>query len=561
MSREREQGLRPFPKLAVCEREDEREKKTRRRSKQKPPPPPKTTDYLKASQPLAWTIANLVLAKQEFGMGFGQTSETADRLIEWGLDWLLKAHVKASDTPSENVFVGQVSDKVTDHHYFGRAQHHLVKRPVYLVDKDHPGADIAAQYAAAFAAGASYYKKKGDQEKVDMLMKRAKQAMGYAREFKKTWKTPPKVFQAYSTYWPTGYLGHYVWATAWMCKVDRAYCDDAAADFKKAMHVDNIKYALGYDWDAVMPGAAVLMLSNGVEPAATQAKEYLDGYLLAKWQDKESKCPAEPYSTVCYTPKGLAAYSDWGTLRNTANMLFIGAIMAKRGMNSKTRDANLCWTRDQMRYILGSGKSGRSYVLGYGPSPPQRPHHRASACSATYKEPCRLMPSPANGTCCAGEKIGAGCCTYDNFDSSKPAPLVIKGGLVGGPDQADFFPDKRTDYKQSEVALDFNAGFTGALAGLATFEMMSEGELAAKCGKNVDRSGGGKRVEDFTACGGLGDLCPPEFNGKCKDAAWEGYTCNPGLVCRRRNQYFWLCETAVPYTLPEDQIDIKEKKL
>jgi len=43
--------------------------------------------------------------------------------------------------------------------------------------------------------------------------------MGYARAFKKTWKTPPGVFQAYSTYWPTGYLGHYVWASAWMCKV------------------------------------------------------------------------------------------------------------------------------------------------------------------------------------------------------------------------------------------------------------------------------------------------------------------------------------------------------
>jgi len=58
---------------------------------------------------------------------------------------------------------------------------------------------------------------------------------------------------------------------------------------------------------------------------------------------------------------------------------------------------------------------------------------------------------------------------------------------------------------------------------------------------------------------GIGDLCPAELNGKCKDAPWEGYTCNPGLVCHRRNQYFWLCETAVPYTLPEDQVDITEK--
>lgn len=60
----------------------------------------------------------------------------------------------------------------------------------------------------------------------------------------------------------------------------------------------------------------------------------------------------------------------------------------------------------------------------------------------------------------------------------------------------------KTDYKQSEVALDFNAGFTGALAGLATFAAMSNGDLATKCAKVGDRLGPGKRVEDFTACGG-----------------------------------------------------------
>lgn len=29
-------------------------------------------------------------------------------LVKWGLDWLVKAHVKASDTPADNAFVGQV---------------------------------------------------------------------------------------------------------------------------------------------------------------------------------------------------------------------------------------------------------------------------------------------------------------------------------------------------------------------------------------------------------------------------------------------------------------------
>ena len=48
-------------------------------------------------------------------------------------------------------------------------------------------------------------------------------------------------------------------------------------------------------------------------------------------QDTTSKCPKESYANVCYTPKGLAYYSDWGTLRNTGNMMFLATLMGKYG--------------------------------------------------------------------------------------------------------------------------------------------------------------------------------------------------------------------------------------
>jgi len=37
---------------------------------------------------------------------------------------------------------------------------------------------------------------------------------------------------------------------------------------------------------------------------------------------------------------------------------------------------------------------------------------------------------------------------------------------VGGPDVNDNFVDDRTDYIKNEVATDYNAGFTSAVAGL-----------------------------------------------------------------------------------------------
>lgn len=35
--------------------------------------------------------------------------DIAVRDIKWATDWLIKAHIKASDNPKDNVFVGQVS--------------------------------------------------------------------------------------------------------------------------------------------------------------------------------------------------------------------------------------------------------------------------------------------------------------------------------------------------------------------------------------------------------------------------------------------------------------------
>ena len=38
--------------------------------------------------------------------------------------------------------------------------------------------------------------------------------------------------------------------------------------------------------------------------------------------------------------------------------------------------------------------------------------------------------------------------------------------MVGGPNDKDEYEDRRNNYQQSEVALDYNAGFQGLMAGL-----------------------------------------------------------------------------------------------
>jgi len=96
------------------------------------------------------------------------------------------------------------------------------------------------------------------------------------------------------------------------------------------------------------------------------------------------------------------------------------------------------------------GDAGRSYVVGFGNNPPQRPHHKSSSCPPT------------------------GQCGWNDFNSPNPNPHILYGALVGGPDSNDRYTDNRADYIKNEVACDYNAGFQSAVAGL--LQLSREGQ-------------------------------------------------------------------------------------
>lgn len=59
---------------------------------------------------MGWALSNMAFGVFEFWEThrmFGEL-DTALRGIGWGMDWMVKAHLVASDTPSANEFVGQV---------------------------------------------------------------------------------------------------------------------------------------------------------------------------------------------------------------------------------------------------------------------------------------------------------------------------------------------------------------------------------------------------------------------------------------------------------------------
>lgn len=124
-------------------------------------------------------------------------------------------------------------------------------------------------------------------------------------------------------------------------------------------------------------------------------------------------------------------------------MAFMALLAADVGIHP---DQYRQWARSQIGYALGD--TGRSFVVGFGTNPPQRPHHRSSSCPS--------RPSP---------------CSFADQQQPGPNPHTLYGALVGGPNGQDQYTDDRKDYVSNEVACDYNAGFQSAVAGLKHLRM------------------------------------------------------------------------------------------
>lgn len=138
-------------------------------------------------------------------------------------------------------------------------------------------------------------------------------------------------------------------------------------------------------------------------------------------------------NTVKTTAGGLKYLSDWGVLRYAAAESMLALVYYKNNKDESLKT----FAKSQIDYILGKNPANMSYVIGFGSKWPKHPHHRA-----------------ANG--------------YTN-DNEKEAKNLILGALVGGPSSNDTYVDDINQYQYTEVAIDYNAGLVGALAGMVQY--------------------------------------------------------------------------------------------
>ncbi len=177
--------------------------------------------------------------------------------------------------------------------------------------------------------------------------------------------------------------------------------------------------------------------ATGLPPAVTAHKDFgLDDQVWKTSITAEEivDLPTEDGAWLAKTPAGFAMLNEYGSARYDTAAQLCALVYAKETGDFTFAD----WSKGQMEYIMGNNPMGRSYIVGYDlENGASHPHHRASHGSKTLT-------------------------ALDPVDQVH----VLWGALVGGPDSNDYHYDCTNDYIYNEVAVDYNAGFVGACAGL-----------------------------------------------------------------------------------------------
>ncbi len=385
-------------------------------------------DYGKFGLPLASSLTNLAWGGLQFGKGYAASGQDDDLLaaLKWGTDYLLKCNVLDSSGKT-SFFVAQVGDADADHALWQPAETETILRPAMAVTASKPGSDVAGGSAAAMASASILFRRSGDIAYADKLLNSAIALYQFADTYRGKYSDSIPVVQGfYNSY--SGYYDELANGAVWLAQAVKAQGGDGSAYLNKALNLYNTNIGglnKGWtgNWDDSSYATAILLAQ---QTGSTAIKQQVEGW-LNNW--------VTGGNGVTITAGGLRWISQWGSLRYAANTAFLADVYA-----SSVNDPNGTYTalaQQTVDYILGANPRQSSYLVGYGNNFPQQPHSR--------------------------EASGVG---WDGFRNGLPNAHIDFGALVGGPTQANdtSYSDVRSDYVSNEVALDYNAGLTGAFA-------------------------------------------------------------------------------------------------
>jgi len=356
-------------------------------------------DHVKFGLPAAWSCATIAWATYEFPEIFAPVKDRNEKVLRYFADFFVRC-LKG------NKFVYQIGSGGGDHGYWGPPEKQ--GNGNRTVKSAPPGAEVLAQTAAALALMNILYKD-------GTYLSTAKTLYNLAKANIKSKYDGGQFYKSTSTY------DDMVWASIWLSKAtgDDSYMEkaDEWMDIKNDFGDDPYNKKWGPAWDDMTVFNLVKMAE------ITGNDKYIQGL----------KNNFAWFQTIPSSPGGIPIFHNWAVLRYASAEAGAGFLAYKLIGNGALNELG----GKIINYCLGTNPAKRSYLTGWGNSPPKHPHHRAN------------QP-----------------------DEHSSATNNLYGALVGGPDINDKYVDDVTQYIYTEVALDYNASF---ILGLASYMWYKNG--------------------------------------------------------------------------------------
>ncbi|KAF9209319.1 hypothetical protein BGZ49_005201 [Haplosporangium sp. Z 27] len=396
-------------------------------------------DYLKFIFPLTFSLTETCYGALQFWEGYQLANQTVylDEMVRWGMDWLINAH------PNNNTLFVQIGLTDVDNNYWGPDTGVPLPRPSFQVNITNPGTDVMADAAAAFASCSILYRDKlNDTGYSNTLQAHATSLFNLAETAKPQQLYQVAVPEAGYAYASSAFIDELAWGAAWMYKLTQnGDYAQKASNYINIWNQQSIQ-TNPITWDDKSALVYILMADLTIGTP----------YNNSNWQSL-----AEQFGDFTLAAPKPCMYTKFGLYYCTGNsgddtavvaanaafaMLLLADQMERAGGNTSSQtQAKIENYRDfaqkQNDYLLGNNPEKTPYVVGVHPNSPVNPHSASAS---------------------GGNDIGA------VNTSPEREEYTIYGALVGGPDKNDRFDDIRNDWRQTEVALDYNAPFNGLMA-------------------------------------------------------------------------------------------------
>jgi len=393
-------------------------------------------DHVKFGLPMAASAQMLSWGVVEYRSAYSNSGQLTAALdnIKWATDYFIKAHT------ATNELYGQIGTGGTDHAWWGPAEVMQMARPSYKISSACGGSDLAGETAAALAT-ASIAFRPTDAAYANTLLSHAVDLYNFADTVRRKYSECITDAASFYNSW-SGYNDELVWGAIWLYKAKEAQTPGSGASYltKAESYYANLSnqnqtsvksYKWTHAWDDKSYGSYVMLAKiTGNASYKADAERWLNWWTVGGTEHGADG------TKVNVSPGGEAVLDQWGSLRYAANTAFVAFVYSDWVTDATKKARYHNFAVQQINYALGTNPRNCSYMIGFGTCPPQNPHHRTSHGS-----------------------------WLDSLSNPMYQRHHLYGALVGGPSSAnDLYSDTRSDYVMNEVATDYNAGFTSALA-------------------------------------------------------------------------------------------------